>query len=94
MGIGMGALDPDRKYVVLFEIYGPASKPTGDAFDKDLKALMTKYGGLIKHTWHAKADAVDPELPKPSGKKSGKKSTKTSGANPTKKTGTKRSSTA
>ena len=92
MGIGMGALDPDRKYVVLFEIYGPASKSTGDAFDHDLKALMTEYGGLIKHTWHAKTDAVDPELPKPSGrKKSGKKS---AGASPTKKPSAKRSSTA
>jgi hypothetical protein len=60
MGIGMGALDPDRKYVVLFEIYGPATKSTGDAFDADLKFLLTQYGGLIKHTWRAAKAAVDP----------------------------------
>jgi hypothetical protein len=64
MGIGMGALDPDRKYVVLFEIYGPASKATGDAFDADLKALLSNYGGLIKHTWHAGTEAIDPEFSK------------------------------
>lgn len=87
MGIGMGALDPDRKYVVLFEIYGPASKATGDAFDSDLKALLSKYGGLIKHTWHADAVAVDPVLPKKAGKRSANttnpSSTKTSRRAPT-----------
>lgn len=64
MGIGMGALDPDRKYVVVFEIYGPSSKAAGDAFDLDFKQLLSKYGGLVKHTWHAETVAVDPIMPK------------------------------
>jgi len=92
MGIGMGALDPDRKYIVLFEVYGPASKATGDAFDLDLKFLLSKYGGVVKHTWHAEAVAVDPVLPKPSGKKSGKKSAKAAARKSAKKPRAKQTS--
>jgi hypothetical protein len=61
MGIGMGALDRDRKYVVLFEIYGPATQETGDAFDAAFNAVLAAYGGLIKHTWHAAKSDLDPQ---------------------------------
>jgi hypothetical protein len=61
MGIGMGALDPNRKYVVVFEIFGPATKTKGDAFDANLGKLMKKYGGSVKLTWHAaKVPVIDP----------------------------------
>ena len=51
MGIGMGALDPNRKYVVVFEIFGPATKTKGDAFDANLAALL-------RHA--AKVPVIDP----------------------------------
>jgi len=82
MGIGMGALDPDQKYVVLFEIYGPVTKSSGDNFDTALTDLMAEYGGLIQRTWHASKSAVDPVAfvlkPPPKHGKSGKPTKKKS----------------
>lgn len=63
MGQGMGKLDPDEKYVVTFEIYGPATKSTGDRFDSDLAKLMGDYGGQIRLTWHASKSNLDPLPP-------------------------------
>jgi hypothetical protein len=60
MGMGMGELQPNQKYVVLVEVYGPTSKNVGDMFDQMLLMLHEQFGSKVKWTAHADKASNDP----------------------------------
>jgi hypothetical protein len=60
MGMGMGELQPNQKYVVLVEVYGPASKNVGDMFDQMLLMLHEQFGSKVKWAVHADKAGNDP----------------------------------
>ena len=62
MGIGMGELGANQKYVVVIEVFGPRPKKTGDTFDRMLAQLRRRFGSEV--VWSAHADknlASDPK---------------------------------
>lgn len=54
MGIGMGELGANQKYVVVLEVFGPRPKKTGDRFDRMLVQLQRRFDSQV--VWSAHAD--------------------------------------
>ena len=54
MGIGMGELGANQKYVVVIEVFGPRSKGTGDKFDRTLAQIQRRFDSQV--VWSAHAD--------------------------------------
>jgi len=54
MGIGMGELGANQKYVVVIEVFGPRPKKSGDRFDRMLAQLQRRFDSQI--VWSAHAD--------------------------------------
>ena len=54
MGIGMGELGANQKYVVVIEVFGPRPKKTGDKFDRMLAQLRRRFDSQV--VWSAHAD--------------------------------------
>jgi hypothetical protein len=62
MGIGMGRLGSNQKYVVIVEVFGPQKKETGDLFDRMLNQLNRRFGCEVRWAAHADKDAdADPK---------------------------------
>ena len=60
-GGGMGELEPDKKYVVVIEVYGKKTKAEGDEFDAIMAQLRKKFGARIKLKLHASKNPGDPK---------------------------------
>lgn len=60
MGMGMGELQPNQKYVVVVEVYGPSKKGVGDRFDRMLRRLHATFGSRVKFSVRASKKKGDP----------------------------------
>jgi hypothetical protein len=60
MGMGMGELQPNQKYVVILEVYGPSKKGVGDQFDRMLRQLRKRFGSRVKFSVRASKKKGDP----------------------------------
>ena len=73
MGIGMGELGANQKYVVVIEVFGPRPKKMGDRFDRMLAQLQRRFDSQV--VWSAHADKNlkgDPKGAKPPRRRKGK----------------------
>lgn len=71
MGVGQGGLEPNEKYVVVLEFYGPADPSVTKDLRNALTEFLRRFGAQEKVDVRAIKRKADPETGLPAGAGSG-----------------------